>query len=94
MASGIIIDMVSFLIAECLLLTVGDIELSNNALDKSQIGCYIHLNNRLLDVMVLTDTQYLIKVPINTKSSDNDKITIIFKKLASGDDEEPLGKKF
>jgi hypothetical protein len=85
MASGIIIDMVSFLIAECLLLTVGDIELSNNALDKSQIGCYIHLNNRLLDVMVLTDTQYLIKVPINT---------IIFKKLASGDDEEPLGKKF
>jgi len=44
--------------------------------------------------MVLSDVDYFIKIPINSKSSDEDKISIMFKKLASGDDEEPIGRIF
>ena len=73
---------------------MGDIELSNQNLDKSQIGCYVNVNNRLLDVMVLSDTNYHIKIPITSKTTDSDKIQIVFKTLAGGDSDEPIGKKY
>lgn len=59
-------------------------------LDSGQIGCYVSHNNRLIDVMVLSDKEYQIKIPLTGKASDDDKIQIMFKKLA--DDEEPIGK--
>lgn len=42
--------------------------------------------------MVLSDSNYQIKIPINNKATDDDKILILFKKLAGSDDEEPIGK--
>ncbi|CDW71950.1 gas2 domain containing protein [Stylonychia lemnae] len=83
--------------SEQLIITVGDIAdipHTSSQIDKSLIGCYIHLNNRLIDVMVLSDVDYFIKIPINSKSNNEDKISIMFKKLASGDDEEPIGISF
>lgn len=42
--------------ADCLLISVGEIlDLPQLTLDKSQIGCYISHNSRLIDVMVLSD---------------------------------------
>jgi hypothetical protein len=42
--------------------------------------------------MVLSDTNYQIKIPISlSRSTDDDKVLILFKKLAGSDDEEPLG---
>ena len=43
--------------------------------------------------MVLSDTNYQIKIPITAKALDDDQILILFKKLAGRDDEEPIGKK-
>ena len=61
--------------------------------DKSQIGCYVHLNHKLQDVMVLTDSTYQVKIGLPVgKTRDDDKIQITFKKLAGGDDEEPIGR--
>lgn len=61
--------------------------------DKSQIGCYVHMNHRLQDVMVLSDHSYQVKIglPAN-KTSDEDRIQITIKRLAGGEEEEPLGK--
>jgi hypothetical protein len=69
---------------------LADLPSISSTLDKSQIGCYVSHNNRLIDVMVLSDQDYHIKIPIASKSTDEDKIQVMFKKLA--DDEEPIGK--
>jgi hypothetical protein len=61
------------------------------SLDRSQIGCYVSHNNRLIDVMVLSDQDYNIKVPISYRNTDDDRIQVMFKKLAGGDDEDPIG---
>ena len=42
--------------------------------------------------MVLSDQDYTIKVPISYRNTDEDKIQVMFKKLAGGDDEDPIGK--
>jgi hypothetical protein len=71
-------------------LTIADIELHKNShiTDKNQIGCYVSLNSRLLDVMVLSDTNYHIRVD---PKGETDKISIVFKILA-GSEGEPIGK--
>lgn len=53
------------------------------------MGCYVSLNDRLIDVMVLSDSDYHIKVPISSKHNDDEKVQIMFKKLAG---EEIIGK--
>jgi hypothetical protein len=61
--------------------------------DRNQVGCYVHLNHRLQDVMVLSDRSYQVKIQITPKGlSDDDRIQITFKKLAGNEDEEPIGK--
>lgn len=53
----------------------------------------MHYNQRLQDVMVLSDHSYQVKIQIPSKStSDDDKITITFKKLAGSEDEDPIGR--
>jgi hypothetical protein len=43
--------------------------------------------------MVLSDHSYQVKIQIPSKNtSDDDKITITFKKLAGSEDEEPIGR--
>ena len=42
--------------------------------------------------MVLSDTNYIIKVQIPLRSTEQDKFQIVFKRLAGNDDEEPIGK--
>ena len=76
-----------------MLLSVADLDLpqSSPSLDRSQIGCYVQHNGRLIDVMVLSDQNYQIKVPLSARAQDEDKVLILFKKLAGSDDEEPLG---
>jgi hypothetical protein len=69
---------------------VADLSQVSSTLDKSQIGCYVSHNNRLVDVMVLSDLDYHIKVPISSKASSDDKILIMFKKLAGADNDEPI----
>lgn len=69
---------------------VAELSLVSSSLDKSQIGCYVSHNNRLVDVMVLSDLDYHIKIPITSKASSDDKIVIMFKKLAGADDDEPI----
>lgn len=62
--------------------------------DRSQVGCYFHLNQRLHDVMVLSDINYQVKVPITNKGNEveDDRLQITLKRLAGSDDEEPIGK--
>jgi hypothetical protein len=52
----------------------------------------VHYNGRLQDVMVLSDSNYIIKVQIPLRSTEQDKFQIVFKRLAGNDDEEPIGK--
>ena len=59
--------------------------------EKNQIGCYVSLNSRLQDMMFLSDSDYIIKVPISSKSSEDDKIQIVFKNLSGGEEEEIIG---
>ena len=42
--------------------------------------------------MVLSDSNYIIKVQIPLRYSDQDKFQIVFKRLAGSDDEEPIGR--
>ena len=55
------------------------------------MGCYVSVNGRLLDVVVLSDPEYLIKIPITNKSSDRDKVQMLFKFLTVSDSDEPIG---
>ena len=53
----------------------------------------MHYNHRLQDVMVLSDSNYQVKVQIPSKNvSDEDRVQITFKKLAGSDDDEPIGR--
>ena len=38
------------------------------------------------------DSEYQIKIPITSSHKDEDKVQILFKKLAGGEDEELIGK--
>ena len=42
--------------------------------------------------MVLSDSDYHIKIPITNKSTDQDTLSVVFKKLAGDEGEEPIGK--
>lgn len=59
------------------------------------MSCQVFYNHRIKDVMVLSELSYMIKFQIpnnrNGSSSDEDRVTINFKKLTSNDDEEPIG---
>ena len=52
------------------------------------------MNHRLQDVMVLSDSQYQVKIALSSKGSttDDDRVKIVFKKLAGSEDDEPIGK--
>ena len=60
--------------------------------DRSQLGCYVHLNHRLQDVMVLSDPEYQVKFQIPSSATQDDVVSIIFNRLAGSDEDEPLGK--
>jgi hypothetical protein len=42
--------------------------------------------------MVLSDPEYQVKFQIPSGASSEDVVSIIFKRLAGSDDDEPLGK--
>ena len=44
-------------------------------------------------MIVLSDYNAQIKIPIPARASDDDKVLVVFRKLAGSDDEEPLGKR-
>jgi hypothetical protein len=62
---------------------------ADDDVDKSTVGCYVSIGKRLLDVLVLSDSQSIqnkVKVPLN---NPDDALQIIVKTL--GDDEKKLG---
>jgi hypothetical protein len=62
---------------------------ADDDVDKSTVGCYVSIGTRLLDVLVLSDSQSIqnkVKVPLN---NPDDALQIIVKTL--GDDEKKLG---
>ena len=56
-------------------------------LDKSSVGCYLHLGGRLLDVIVFSQASIPIEVPLDDAS---EMLRIKVKHLA--DDEQVIGK--
>ena len=60
--------------------------------DRSQLGCYVHLNHRLQDVMVLSDPEYQVKFQIPSSATQEEVVSIIFKRLAGSDEDEPVGR--
>ncbi len=43
-------------------------------------------------MIVLSDPDYMIKVPLTSKSSLSDSVSILFKRLTESDPEQVLGK--
>eukprot|EP00347_Sterkiella_histriomuscorum_P003031 403365858 len=71
-------------------ISANDVDLDNEYadLDKSQLGFYINFGNKLLDVLVLSQGQNSVKVPLIGPESQQ-RITVIVKSL--GRDEVKIG---
>jgi hypothetical protein len=71
-------------------ISANDIDLDNDFadLDKSQLGFYVSIGNKLLDVLVLSSGQNSVKVPL-TGPDSKDKVVVVVKSL--GRDELKIG---
>lgn len=71
-------------------ISANDIDLDEEfaSIDKSQLGFYITIGGKLLDVLVLSSGQNSVKVPL-TGPDSRDRVTIIVKSL--GRDEIKIG---
>ena len=64
-----------------------DLETGDRNVDKSSIGCYVHHNGRLLDVMVISELEQRLELFFNDRKQT---IQITVKQL--GSDERKYGK--
>jgi len=58
--------------------------------DKDQYSCFVNVKGRTLDVMVLSQESYIIKLPFSSKNKDSDPVEILVKSLTRTS-EPPIG---